>query len=94
MPENLTAAVLCLYERKHRISFPRGRRDSWGRWCPAPSETCWYCDNLRTPSYAYPYALYAHCKSAAHVANLFGVDRKALIEGLAEYERSLVNVVT
>jgi len=92
MPENMTAAVLCLYERKHGISFPRGHKDLSGRWYPSWAEECQYCETLRAPSRAYPLSLYAHCKSAKHVADLFGVERKELLAELAKYELGRVFV--
>lgn len=60
--------------RKSRQTHPAGRADRGGRWYPAPAEEMACCLPIREPSRAYPWSLAHHCRSAAHVAALYGVD--------------------
>lgn len=72
--DNLAAAVAEFIARQTRSSHPAGNFDNAGRWYPIAGEHCECCDSIRTPSRAWPNTLNKHCRSAAHVANLYGVD--------------------
>lgn len=75
--------------RKSRATHPSGRTDNGGRWLPSESEKCDCCDRIRTPSRAYPWSLMLHCRTAKHIANLYGVSEKELkaeLKGAKENE--------
>jgi hypothetical protein len=55
-------------------SRPAGRWDGAGRYYPSDDERRECCDDIRRPSRAYPYSLWAHVHSAVHVAALHDVD--------------------
>lgn len=59
--------------RRDRRAHPDGRPDTGGRWYPAAGERCGCCEGLRAPSRAYPWSLAHHCRTAAHVGELYGV---------------------
>ena len=69
----LDRAIETYKARRDRVSGPVGRRDGAGRWYPAESERRACCDHIRAPSRAWPWSLLRHCCTAAHVANLYGV---------------------
>jgi hypothetical protein len=48
---------------------PTGHKDNGGRWYPDNDEKCMCCNNIRSPSRAYPWSLWKHCKSKKHVTN-------------------------
>lgn len=62
-------------KRQDRRSHPSGSCDKGGRWYPDESERCECCESIREPSRAYPWSLMIHCRTARHVANLYGVDK-------------------
>lgn len=62
--------------RKERRSHPKGDFDNAQRWFPKTEEICECCSYIRSPSRAYPFSYMLHCRTAQHVANLFGVDVK------------------
>lgn len=67
-------------DRRDRRSHPAGRTDSGGRWYPSDAEDVngTVTRTIRSPSRAWPWS-YAHaCRTAAHVAELYGVDVSAL----------------
>ena len=64
--------------RRDRMTHPDGTFDAASRWYPSESEKCDCCDGIRSPSRAYPYSFMTHCRSAAHVAALHGVDAREL----------------
>lgn len=57
---------------RDRKSHPEGKFDNAGRWYP--SEYCPCCNNIRSPSRAYPYTLLTHCRSAAHLAYVYEIE--------------------
>jgi hypothetical protein len=68
-----------LYQRRQAgIERPRGRCDNGGRWYPSDDEWQECCRTIRRPSRAFPWALYTHAFSAEHIANLTGVEPRAL----------------
>ena len=71
-------AALEYVARKKRQAHPSGRRDNGGRWHPHNNERRECCDRIRTPSRAFPYSLMLHCRTAQHVASLYGVGLKEL----------------
>ncbi len=74
----LEQAALEFVLRQDRKHHPDGKFDNGGRWYPSETERCECCDHIRYPSRAYPYSLMVHCRTAKHVASLYGVDVKAL----------------
>ena len=76
-PEVETAAREYI-ARQSRDTHPDGTFDRAGRWYPSESEWCNCCTGIRSPSRAYPYSLMTHCRSAGHVAALYGVDARDL----------------
>lgn len=67
--------------RRDMKKDPVGAWDKGGRWYPMDSERCKCCDDIRKPSRNYPYSLLNHCRSAGHVANLYGVERRQVLSG-------------
>lgn len=58
-------------ERRQRISHPRGRFDSAGRFFL--DERCGCCTGIRAPSAEHPFSEMNHGRSLTHVAQLHGV---------------------
>lgn len=73
--------------RKTRKSHPDGDFDNGMRWYPSKDERCECCDYIREPSRTWPYSLLLHCRTIGHVAELFGVDEKAVRRAAREIER-------
>jgi hypothetical protein len=78
-------AVKTFLDRKYRKAHPKGNFDSVSRWTPNYDERCECCKNIRRPTRSYPFSLLVHCRTAEHVANLFGVD-VALVKKLAKHQ--------
>lgn len=74
--ENLINAYNEYIKRQSRKSHPIGKFDNGNRWYPSEQEKCPCCANVRTPSRAWPYSYMTHCRTAEHVAHLYGVDAK------------------
>jgi hypothetical protein len=70
---NLEQAARTFIARRDRTAHPTGKFDNAGRWYPSESETCSCCSSVRSPSRSYPYSYMTHCRTMAHVANLYGV---------------------
>lgn len=70
-------------DRQDRRSHPAGRKDSGGRWYPSAEERRACCDGVRSPSRAWPWSLMVHCRTAAHVARLYGVEERELRRAVA-----------
>jgi hypothetical protein len=64
--------------RQDRTTHPDGKFDKGGRWYPSDEEECSCCLHIRQPSRRWPLSLNKHCRSMAHVANLYGVSDKEL----------------
>lgn len=62
--------------RKFYRSWPKGKKDSGGRWYPDEMLEC--CKGIRSPSRAWPNTYLNHCKSLAHMAHEYGVELKDL----------------
>jgi hypothetical protein len=74
----LLDAVTCYTDRKNRTTHPDGSTDNGGRWYPDASERQDCCAHVRSPSRSYPWSLMLHCRTAGHIAALYGVDETAL----------------
>ena len=74
----ITDAARIYLNRKNRLSHPDGDFDNAQRWYPSKSEHRDCCDEIRSPSRAYPYSYMTHCRSLEHVAALCGKDPKKL----------------
>ena len=59
--------------RRDRLVNPDGEFDRKGRWRSSEEETQTCCAGIRCPSRAYPYSEMVHCRTVAHVAQLYGV---------------------
>lgn len=70
-------AIECI-DRQNRKTHPSGKTDNGGRWYPSEDEHCKCCDNVRSPSRAFPWSYMTHCRSIRHISNLHNVDEKAL----------------
>lgn len=73
------AAARTYLLRQARLEHPDGHFDAAGRWHPRDGERCPCCTAVRPPSAAHPYTLNRHCRSAAHVAALYDVDRNEML---------------
>ena len=74
----LGQAVEEYQKRQSREHHPGGKFDKGGRWYPSAEEKRACCDKVRSPSRAFPYSLMLHCRTAGHVAALFGVNTAEL----------------
>jgi hypothetical protein len=74
-PLVLADAVQIYLDRQARRSHPAGRsvRSTSQAWYPTAEEHCACCDSIRTPSRAYPWSLMTHCRTAEHIAHLYGL---------------------
>jgi hypothetical protein len=63
---NEKAIAKYLSDNRH----PVGKTDKGGRWFPDDSEECSCCQAIRSPSRAYPWSLWKHCKSSKHLLTL------------------------
>jgi hypothetical protein len=59
--------------RQIGLAAPEGRCDGAGRWWPASVERAGCCEAIRTPSRSYPWTIYRHCWTLAHVASRYGL---------------------
>lgn len=79
---NVRAAAEEYRAQQERRTHPAGKFDKAQRWYPEEREKQPCCGYIRRPTRAWPYSLMTHCRSAGHVAALFGVSatdlRKAL----------------
>lgn len=57
--------------RQSRESHPEGEFDDKARWYPSDAEYQACCDDIRAPSAHWPNSLNKHCRSIAHISNLF-----------------------
>jgi hypothetical protein len=64
--------------RDLRLRHPDGTFDEGGRFYPSEKEARDCCANIRAPSRALPFSLMKHCRTAKHVAKLYGVSEKAV----------------
>lgn len=78
MTTQLETAAREYIARRDRVINPKGKFDNAGRWYPSTEEHCDCCNGVRGPSRAHPYSYMTHCRTIAHVANLYGVDVKDL----------------
>lgn len=78
MDEKLLKAVEEYEKRQRRASHPAGKFDNGGRWYPSEAEHQKCCNGVRSPSRNWPYSYMTHCRTAEHIAHLYGVDLKDL----------------
>jgi hypothetical protein len=72
-------AALALYTaRQERQDHPAGTFDSAGRWYPDAEEYRACCQDVRSPTRAYPYSYILHCRTLKHVARLLDVPEAEL----------------
>ncbi len=83
----LKEAAIEFIERQNRISHPDGSNDKGGRWYPSDGERQLCCQSVRSPSRGYPWSYMVHCRTAKHIATLYGVDERSL-KRLATYLKS------
>ena len=70
---DIAVAVQTFIARRDRTQHPAGSFDKKSRWYPNESEQQSCCSAIRGPSRAWPYSLLVHCRTAGHVAALYGV---------------------
>lgn len=87
--EQVLKAAQEYLDRRDRITNPDGSFDKAGRWYPSESEECNCCGAIRSPSRAYPYSYMVHCRTAGHVASLYGVDVKELRRVARQIEKAI-----
>lgn len=88
---SLGRALECVEEymdRKSRISHPKGKRDSAGRFYLNEHYRC--CAGIRSPSRAFPFSQSKHGRSLPHVAHEFGMEEhlKVLRQVANVYEKN------
>jgi len=76
--QQLQQAAAVWRDRQARRAHPDGRTDKAGRWHPSPDEIQTCCSRIRGPSRAFPWSLMLHCRTARHVARLYGVGERGL----------------
>jgi hypothetical protein len=64
--------------RELKFHRPDGTFDEGARFYPSEKEARDCCANIRAPSRAFPFSLMKHCRTAKHVAKLYGVTEKAV----------------
>jgi hypothetical protein len=76
----VVAAAREYLDRRDRISHPEGRTDNGGRWYPSDTEDVGgtITRTIRSPSRAWPWSYMVACRTAGHVAELYGVDASAV----------------
>lgn len=78
MNETVVKAAKVFIARQNRRNHPDGEFDKQGRWYPSDGESCGCCSSVRSPSRAWPYSYMIHCRTAKHIANLYGVSEREL----------------
>jgi hypothetical protein len=71
---SLVQAAITYRDRRARTEHPDGSFDNKSRCYPSSAEQCSCCASVRSPSAAWPYSLMQHCRTAEHIANLYGVN--------------------
>ncbi len=71
---HVLAAAKQFIARRDRKEHPDGKTDNAKRWYPSTCERTPGCAYIRSPTRAWPWSLMTHCRTAAHVAELHGVD--------------------
>jgi hypothetical protein len=64
--------------RDLRLHHPDGSFDDGGRFYPSEKEVRDCCADIRAPSRAFPFSLMKHCRTAKHVAKLYGISETDL----------------
>jgi hypothetical protein len=82
----LRKAAICYLDRQSRDEHPDGHFDNKKRWEPSSIEHCECCDSIRTPSKAWPFSLMVHCRTAQHIARLYGVPSRELLAAARKIE--------
>ncbi|HSH85384.1 MAG TPA: hypothetical protein VK979_09555 [Guyparkeria sp.] len=88
MTDQITKAAQEYLDRRDRRTHPDGTFDNAKRWYPSSTERCDCCNSIRSPSRAWPMSYMKHCRSAAHVASLYGVEARDLKRRARELEAS------
>ena len=76
--QRLREAAWEYLNRRDRRTHPDGKSDASRRWYPSSQESQSCCRGIRAPSRAYPWSYMTHCRTVAHIANLYDVDEPAL----------------
>jgi hypothetical protein len=86
----VVAAARAYLDRRDRRSHPDGKTDSGGRWYPSDSEDIngTITRTIRSPSRAWPWSYMVACRTAGHVAELYGVDVSAVRSMARTLDRS------
>jgi len=86
-------AAAVFVARKERLSHPRGGRRGTGGWFPAKGERLSCCDAVHYPTNQYPWSIAVHCRTAGHVAKLYGVDETELRRAARKYSINELRVL-
>ena len=86
----LREAALEWLRRQERQSRPRGMTDLAGRWWPVGSEQAECCAGVPAPTRYNPYRVLNHCRTARHVAALYGVDERQMRNAARYLKREVV----
>jgi hypothetical protein len=86
--KNLLDAANCAMRRRSRLEHPAGSFDRQGRFWPDVSEHRACCDWITEPTKNYPYSQMHHCRSMAHIAELYGVDALDLRRKVRELKKA------
>lgn len=90
--DQLTAAAREYLARQRHASLPDGSFDRKSRWTPSAAERQSCCKRIQRPSASYPFSLLTHCRTAVHVARLYGVDRIELFREARRIEAEEVTL--
>jgi len=72
-PADVIAAAETYLARQDRAEHPDGYFDKAGRWYPSDTEIQGCCGRISGPTRNYPYPYMLHCRTAVHIAQLYGV---------------------
>lgn len=69
---------------RRRFYAPWGLSTKNKLWIPFPTEVRSCCTVVGLPTMKYPWALHRHCRSARHVAMLFDVDERHILNAVEQ----------
>ena len=71
--------------RQKRLLHPHGTFDGKKRWWPDETEECVHCEDVRSPSAAYPFSKMTHCRSRKHIKELVFENELSTCSGLSGF---------
>lgn len=82
-------AAITFIARRDRLEYPEGKFDNAKRWLPTGIDGIPSATNGRPPSTAFPYSYSTHCRTVAHVSNLFEVERGEVMAKAREIDKAI-----